>query len=57
MKAPDKGSGAFIEGYGLVTVKSGPSPDYPYVGFSYGGPHNRQYDSLHIEDWKELRVR
>lgn len=57
MKAPPKGSGATIEGYGRVLVKGGPSPDHPYVWFEYGPVDDAEYDELHIDEWKERRAK
>lgn len=57
MKAPAKGTGYTLEEYGRVLVKSGPSPEHPYVWVSLGYEDGEeQYESIHIEEFKEKRV-
>lgn len=57
MKAPSKGGGYELEGYGMVTVKGGPSPEYPYVKIEYETVTDRELTELHIEEFKEQRLR
>ena len=54
MKAPSKGTGYLLEDYGWVLVKGGPSPDHPYVWCEIG---HEEYEDIHIEEFKEKRVR
>lgn len=60
MKAPTKGSGVELEGYGLVTVKAGPSPEHPYVWCAVDidmETGEQEYESIHIDEFKEKRIR
>jgi len=57
MKAPSKGSGYDLRGYGRVLVKAGPSPEEPYVWCSVGYKDGEeQFESIHIEEFKERRI-
>lgn len=57
MKAPSKGTGYTLEEYGRVLVKSGPSPDHPYVWCAVGHENGKDvYESIHIEEFKEKRI-
>jgi|AntRauTorcE11898_2_1112593.scaffolds.fasta_scaffold23593_3 hypothetical protein len=58
MKAPSKGTGYLLEDYGMVLVKAGPSPEHPFVWVSAGYVDGEeQFESIHIDDFKRLRIR
>lgn len=54
MKAPTTGTGYGLEGYGIVLVKSGPSPEHPYVicQVGYDGSAGEPiYEEIHIDEF------
>lgn len=57
MKAPSKGTGYTLEGYGRVLVKAGPSPEHPYVWVSLGYENGEeQFEEIHINEFHEKRI-
>jgi len=62
MKAPQKGGGYSLDLFDKefrVLVKSGPSPDYPYVRMDIGYDEDGEpiYMSMHIDEFHRRRIR
>ena len=56
MRAPSKGTGYTLEGYGRVLVKMGPSPEDRTVTFEYGPVTDPEYETLRLDDFWAKRI-
>lgn len=57
MKAPNKGGGYDLRGYGRVVVKRGPSPERQTVVIDIGPVETHELEEIPLTEFRERRLR